>query len=55
MFKIEETETDLWNKYAPENFPVLTWKSVSRDKNGHDKGSVYALPRNEDGLVKIGY
>lgn len=54
-FKIEETERSLWDKYAPERFPVLTWKSTPRDKNGKDTGSVYVFPRTENGLVKIGY
>ncbi|CAH0058417.1 unnamed protein product [Clonostachys solani] len=54
-FKIDDTETDLWNKYAPDRFPVLTWKSAPRDHNGKDTGSVYVFPRTEDGLIKIGY
>ncbi|VUC36354.1 unnamed protein product, partial [Clonostachys rosea] len=54
-FKIEETEDDLWNKYAPDRFPVLTWKSAPRDQKGKDTGSVYVFPRTENGLVKIGY
>jgi sarcosine oxidase/L-pipecolate oxidase len=54
-FKIDETETDLWNKYAPDRFPVLTWKSAPRDQNGKDTGSVYVFPRTENGLIKIGY
>ncbi|CAI6091663.1 unnamed protein product [Clonostachys chloroleuca] len=54
-FKIDKTETDLWNKYAPDRFPVLTWKSAPRDQNGKDSGSVYVFPRTENGLIKIGY
>lgn len=54
-FKIDETESELWNKYAPEKFPVLTWKCLPRDQHGKDTGSVYVLPRTEGGLIKIGY
>ncbi|KKY27164.1 putative fad dependent oxidoreductase [Diplodia seriata] len=54
-FKIDRTDKFLWDKYSPEQFPVLTWKSAPRDGNGKDTGSVYAFPRTSDGLVKIGY
>ncbi|KAL1626668.1 hypothetical protein SLS54_002831 [Diplodia seriata] len=54
-FKIDRTDQLLWDKYSPEHFPVLTWKSAPRDGNGKDTGSVYAFPRTSDGLVKIGY
>lgn len=33
----------------------MTWKSVPRDASGKDTGSIYALPRTPEGLVKIGY
>lgn len=33
----------------------MTWKSQPRSKSGKDTGSVYALPRTPDGLLKIGY
>lgn len=55
MFKIDKEDTALWNKYSPERFPVITWKSAPRNKDGTDTGSVYVLPRTPDGLVKIGY
>lgn len=54
-FKIEESEQALWDKFSPEKFPVMTWKSASRDEDGRDRGSVYVLPRTPDGLLKIGY
>ncbi|TQV93050.1 FAD dependent oxidoreductase [Cordyceps javanica] len=54
-FKIDEQNRDLWEKYSPENFPVITWKSTPRNKTGKDTGSVYVLPRTPDGLVKIGF
>ncbi|CAG7953685.1 unnamed protein product [Penicillium olsonii] len=54
-FKIDPGITDLWEKYSPERFPVMTWKSTPRDKSGKDTGSIYVLPRTPEGLVKIGY
>lgn len=54
-FKIDRDDTYLWDKYSPEKFPVMTWKSAPRDSDGKDTGSVYVFPRTPDGLVKIGY
>ncbi|OQE81583.1 hypothetical protein PENNAL_c0040G02828 [Penicillium nalgiovense] len=54
-FKIDESNTELWDKYSPERFPVMTWKSRPRDTSGKDTGSIYVLPRTPEGLVKIGY
>ncbi|RSM17266.1 hypothetical protein CDV31_003981 [Fusarium ambrosium] len=54
-YKISPADTELWEKYSPERFPVITWKSSSRDKNGKDTGSVYVFPRTPEGLIKIGY
>jgi hypothetical protein len=54
-FKIDPANTELWDKYSPERFPVMTWKSVPRDSSGKDTGSIYVLPRTPEGLVKIGY
>lgn len=54
-FKIDESNKALWDKYSPEKFPVITWKSTPRNKTGKDTGSVYVLPRTPDGLVKIGF
>ena len=54
-FHIDPDNEELWSKYAPENFPVMTWKSTPRDRNGKDTGSVYVFPRTADGLIKIGY
>jgi sarcosine oxidase / L-pipecolate oxidase len=42
------TMPDLWQKYGPENMPVLTWGM----KEG--KG-VYMLPRTKNGVIKFGY
>ncbi|KAF6832640.1 putative FAD dependent oxidoreductase [Colletotrichum plurivorum] len=54
-FKIDRSETALWDKYSPERFPVLTWKSAARTADGKDIGSIYVFPRTSEGLVKIGY
>ncbi|KAL4933784.1 uncharacterized protein BDV17DRAFT_286596 [Aspergillus undulatus] len=54
-FKIDSANKQLWDKYSPEKFPVMAWKSVPRDKSGKDTGSIYVLPRTPEGLVKIGY
>ncbi|CAI7654648.1 unnamed protein product [Penicillium glandicola] len=54
-FKIDKSNTELWDKYSPERFPVMTWKSTPRDISGIDTGSIYVLPRTPEGLVKIGY
>lgn len=54
-FKIDKENAQLWEKYSPERFPVITWKSAPRDSTGKDTGSVYVFPRTPEGLVKIGY
>lgn len=54
-YKISPTDTELWEKYSPEKFPVITWKCAPRDKQGKDTGSVYVFPRTPEGLIKIGY
>lgn len=54
-FMIDKRNTDLWDKYSPERFPVMTWKSTPRDISGKDTGSIYVLPRTLEGLTKIGY
>ncbi|KAJ5223871.1 hypothetical protein N7468_008413 [Penicillium chermesinum] len=54
-FKIDPNDTQLWEKYSPERFPVITWKTQPRPDSGKDTGSIYVLPRTPEGLVKIGY
>jgi sarcosine oxidase/L-pipecolate oxidase len=39
---------DLWERFAPGNFPVLTWGM----KEGKD---MYSFPRDENGVVKVGF
>ncbi|KAF7161700.1 hypothetical protein CNMCM5623_007187 [Aspergillus felis] len=52
--KIDIKQTELWDKYSPDNFPVITWKATTRDKAGKDTGSIYVLPRTPEGYLKIG-
>ncbi|KZL86839.1 fad dependent oxidoreductase [Colletotrichum incanum] len=54
-FKVDKDDSDLWDKYSPERFPVITWRSAPRNPIGKDTGSVYVLPRTTDGLIKIGF
>ena len=54
-FKIDRGNKTLWDKYSPQNFPVITWPSASRSRIGKETGSVYAFPRNDDGVIKIGF
>ncbi|KAK7228924.1 hypothetical protein V2G26_001094 [Clonostachys chloroleuca] len=54
-YKIDKSNTELWDKYSPQRFPVITWKSAPRSGNGKDTGSIYVFPRTPEGLIKIGY
>ncbi|WQF75340.1 Putative FAD dependent oxidoreductase, FAD/NAD(P)-binding domain superfamily, MTOX family [Colletotrichum destructivum] len=54
-FKVDKKDSVLWDKYSPERFPVITWRSAARNPSGKDSGSVYVLPRTADGLIKIGF
>ncbi|KID65472.1 FAD dependent oxidoreductase, partial [Metarhizium brunneum ARSEF 3297] len=54
-FKIDPENKALWDKYSPEKFPVITWKSAPRAKDGKDTGSIYVFPRTSGGIIKIGY
>ncbi|KAK1849626.1 putative FAD dependent oxidoreductase [Colletotrichum chrysophilum] len=55
IFKVDKDDERLWDKYSPERFPVITWKSAARTVDGKDIGSIYVFPRTSDGLIKIGY
>ncbi|KAJ0304495.1 hypothetical protein COL516b_005850 [Colletotrichum fioriniae] len=54
-FKVDKNDAKLWDKYSPERFPVITWRSAPRNPSGKDTGSVYVFPRTADGLIKIGF
>ncbi|KAI0097060.1 FAD dependent oxidoreductase [Hypoxylon sp. NC0597] len=46
--QIPKDRLDLWEKFAPENQPVISWGS-------HQGKEVYSLPRDENGVFKIGW
>ncbi|KAK7730349.1 hypothetical protein SLS53_009049 [Cytospora paraplurivora] len=46
--KIPRDNKNLWERYAPENFPVVLGGTTA------DMG-IYGFPRDEHGIVKIGY
>jgi sarcosine oxidase/L-pipecolate oxidase len=50
----QDEAPELWTKYAPESWPVVSWNAPGPDEE-HNFGSIYVLPRTESGLVKIGY
>lgn len=55
----KEERPDLWDKFAPENFPVWSWKMASYGKNAGENrtsvGGLYGFPRTPDGVVKFGF
>ncbi|KAH8905810.1 FAD dependent oxidoreductase [Coniochaeta sp. PMI_546] len=46
--QLPQTRPDLWERFSPENFPVITL-----DMTGG--AGLYSLPRTEDGVVKVAY
>ncbi|KAI1405055.1 FAD dependent oxidoreductase [Hypoxylon fuscum] len=46
--QIPRDRPDLWERFAPENQPVITWGSWQGKE-------VYSLPRDENGVFKIGW
>ncbi|KAI0196490.1 FAD dependent oxidoreductase [Xylaria flabelliformis] len=46
--QIPHDRPDLWDRFSPENFPVVTWGM----KEGKD---VYSFPRDENGVIKVGF
>ncbi|ROV87735.1 hypothetical protein VMCG_10588 [Cytospora schulzeri] len=46
--KIPRDNKDLWDRYAPENFPVV-------DGGTREGMGIYCFPRDEQGIIKIGY
>ncbi|SPN99719.1 related to fructosyl amino acid oxidase [Cephalotrichum gorgonifer] len=46
--RVPQERQDLWERYSASNFPVITWRM--------DEGNgIYSFPRDEEGIVKIGY
>ncbi|KAI1334501.1 FAD dependent oxidoreductase [Xylariaceae sp. FL0016] len=46
--QLPKDRPDLWERFAPENFPVVTWGM--REGKG-----IYSFPRDENGVIKIGW
>ncbi|KAI0438555.1 FAD dependent oxidoreductase [Xylaria telfairii] len=46
--QIPKDRPDLWTRFAPENFPVISWGM----KEGKD---MYSFPRDENGVIKVGF
>ncbi|KAK7716568.1 hypothetical protein SLS57_006596 [Botryosphaeria dothidea] len=55
----QDARPDLWDKFAPQNFPVWSWKMASYGKNAGENrtsvGGLYGFPRTPDGVVKFGF
>lgn len=47
--KIPRDDKELWDRYAPENFPVVDGGTKE------DGMGIYCFPRDEHGVIKIGY
>ncbi|TGJ80283.1 hypothetical protein E0Z10_g8489 [Xylaria hypoxylon] len=50
--QLPKDRPDLWDRFSPENFPVVTWGLG--EGTGNDK-DIYSFPRDENGVIKIGY
>ncbi|TIA11496.1 nucleotide-binding domain-containing protein [Aureobasidium pullulans] len=46
---------DLWDKYAPENFPVWSWNMGGYDAASENPGGLYGFPRTPEGVIKFGF
>jgi sarcosine oxidase/L-pipecolate oxidase len=46
--QLPKDRPDLWETFAPENFPVITYDMAGG-------AGLYCLPRTDDGLVKVAY
>ncbi|KAI1352597.1 FAD dependent oxidoreductase [Xylaria sp. FL0043] len=50
--QLPKDRADLWERFSPENFPVVTWGM--HEGTGNDK-DIYSFPRDENGVIKIGF
>lgn len=50
--QLPEGQRDLWDRFAPENFPV--WAYGLTGHFSPEFGGFYGFPRTLDGKVKIG-
>ncbi|TYJ51420.1 hypothetical protein B9479_008007 [Cryptococcus floricola] len=51
--QLPKDRQDLWDKYAPENFPV--WAYGLTGHESPEYGGFYGFPRTAEGKIKIGY
>ncbi|WVQ75719.1 hypothetical protein IAR50_005349 [Cryptococcus sp. DSM 104548] len=51
--QLPKERQDLWDKYAPENFPV--WAYGLTGHESPEYGGFYGFPRTREGKIKIGY
>ncbi|KAI0906168.1 FAD dependent oxidoreductase [Ustulina deusta] len=50
--QLPKDRLDLWERFSPENFPVVSWGM--HEGMGNDK-DIYSFPRDENGVIKIGF
>ncbi|KAI1328853.1 FAD dependent oxidoreductase [Xylariaceae sp. FL0255] len=48
MIHIPQDRLDLWERFSPENFPVVSW-------GFYEGKDCYSFPRDENGVIKIGW
>lgn len=53
--RLPKDRPDLWDRFAPANFPVWSWNMGSYNHPGEDIGGIYGLPRTPEGVVKIAF
>lgn len=53
--RLPSDRPDLWERFAPANFPVWSWNMGSYKQPGKDTGGIYGLPRTPEGVVKIAF
>ncbi|KAI0104851.1 FAD dependent oxidoreductase [Nemania sp. FL0031] len=46
--QLPKDRLDLWDRFSPENFPVITWGM-------HEGKDIYSFPRDENGAIKVGF
>ncbi|KAI0428503.1 FAD dependent oxidoreductase [Xylaria sp. FL1042] len=50
--QLPKDRLDLWERFSPENFPVVSWGM--HEGRGSDR-DIYSFPRDENGVIKIGF
>ncbi|KAG9686125.1 nucleotide-binding domain-containing protein, partial [Aureobasidium melanogenum] len=52
---LPKSRQDLWDKYAPANFPVWSWNMGGFDAYSETPGGLYGFPRTPEGVMKFGF